>query len=101
MNTKFVGDIIDEKLEENDDFVVFSFYELRIKYNLTEEEINKFLTLSKNRFENTKYKVYFTGDKYEYKGKIKTVQDNELMIAIKEVKEENKSTKNKKRKGKN
>ena len=32
MNTKFVGDIIDQKLEENEEFVVFSFYELRIKY---------------------------------------------------------------------
>ena len=83
MNTKFVGDIIDEKLEKNDEIVVFSFYELRIKYNLTEEEIEKFLTLSKNRFENSKYKVYFTGEKYEYENEIKTVKENELMVAIK------------------
>ena len=41
MNTKFVGDIIDEKLEQNDEFVVFSFYELRIKYNLTEDKKNE------------------------------------------------------------
>ena len=53
MDIKFVGSIIDEKLNENDKFVVFTFYELRIKYNLSEEEIKKFLSLSKNRFENS------------------------------------------------
>lgn len=100
MNTKFVGDIIDEKLEKNDEIVVFSFYELRIKYNLTEEEIEKFLTLSKNRFENSKYKVYFTGEKYEYENAIKTVKENELMVAvkIKKLDENKKKTKNKNKK---
>lgn len=83
MDTKFIGDIIDEKLDKNDEFVVFTFYELRIKYNLTEDEISKFLELSKNRFENSKYKVYFTGDKYTYKNEDKIVKDNELMVAIK------------------
>ena len=82
MDIKFVGSIIDDKLNENDKFVVFTFYELRIKYNLSEEEIKKFLSLSKNRFENSNYKVYFTGDTYEYNGINKIVQDNELMIAI-------------------
>ena len=83
MNTKFVGELIDEKIEQNDKIVIFSFYELRIKHNLTEEEIAKFLELSKNRFENSKYKVYFTGDNYKYDGEDKIVKENELMVAIK------------------
>ena len=83
MNTKFIGDIIDEKLEENEDIVIFTFYELRIKHNLSEKEIDKFLELSKNRFENSKYEVYFTGDKYKYQNEEKIVKENELMIAIK------------------
>ena len=83
MNIKFIGDIIDEKLEENEEYVVFTFYELRIKHNLNEDEISKFLELSKNRFENSNYKVYFTGDKYKYQNQEKIVNDNELMIAIK------------------
>ena len=83
MNTKFIGDIIDKKLEENENIVIFTFYELRIKHNLTEKEITKFLELSKNRLENSKYKVYFTGDKYKYQNEEKTVKENELMIAIK------------------
>ena len=84
MNVKFIGDIIDEKQEQNDKYIVFSFFELRIKYNLTEDQISKFLELAKNRLENTKYKVYFTGDEYIYQNQSKKVQDNELMVAIKE-----------------
>ena len=84
MDVNFVGKIIDEKQEQNDKYIVFSFFELRIKYNLTEEQISEFLKLSKNRLENTKYKVYFTGEEFTYQGRTKKVQDNELMIAIKE-----------------
>ena len=83
MNTQFIGNVIDEKLEQNDTYVVFTFYELRVKYNLTEEEISRFLELSKNRFENSGYKVYFTGENYTYNNENKKVQDNELMIAVK------------------
>lgn len=82
MDVNFVGKVIDEKQEKNEKYIVFSFYELRVKYNLTEDEISKFLELSKNRLENTNYKVYFTGEEYTYQGITKKVQDNELMVAI-------------------
>ena len=84
MDVNFVGKVIDEKQEQDDKYIVFSFFELRIKYNLTEEQISEFLKLSKNRLENTKYKVYFTGEEFTYQGKTRKVLDNELMIAIKE-----------------
>ncbi len=84
MDVNFVGNIIDKKQEKDDNFLVFSFFELRVTYNLTEDEISKFLELSKNRLENTNYKVYFTGDDYSYLGSTRKVQDNELMVAIKE-----------------
>lgn len=83
MNIQFIANVIDEKLEEDDSYVVFTFYELRVKYNLTEEEISRFLELSKNRFENSGYKVYFTGEHYTHNNITKTVQDNELMVAVK------------------
>ncbi len=83
MNIKFIADLIDSKLEQNENYVVFTFYELRIKHNLSEDEISKFLELSKNRFENSKYKVYFTGDKYTYQNQEKVVKENELLVAIK------------------
>ena len=52
MDVNFVGKVIDEKQESNERYIVFSFYELRVKYNLAEDEISKFLELSKNRLEN-------------------------------------------------
>lgn len=39
--------------------------------------------LAKIRLENLGYSVYFENDRYEYKGEIKVVEVNELMIAIK------------------
>lgn len=83
MKLKFVDDYINNKLQENDEFVRFTFYELRVKSNLTEEETNEFLELAKNRFENMNYRVYFTNDVYNYNNQEMTVQINELMVAIK------------------
>ena len=40
MNIQFIANVIDEKLEEDDSYVVFTFYELRVKYNLTEELVD-------------------------------------------------------------
>lgn len=84
MTMEFVNDYIEEKTNNNEDYVVFSFFELRIKCNLTEEETDKFLELAKNKFENMHYQVFFTGAQYTYKGIPRTVQDNELMIAVRE-----------------
>lgn len=78
--------IINKKIEELKDtnFIKYTFYELRIKYNLTEKEIDRFLELSKNYFEQKGYSVYFTGARYTYNGKTSTVGQNYYMIAIKE-----------------
>ena len=42
--------------------------------------------MNKDYFENNGYKVYFTDDKFTYENADRTVQSNELMIAIKENK---------------
>lgn len=84
MTIQCVENYINNKLRENAEFVRYTFYELRVKNNLSEEEVDKFLELNKNYFEGKGYKVYFTGAKYSYKDMNMTVQDNELMIAIKE-----------------
>lgn len=83
MDLKFIDDYISKKIEENEEFVKFSFYELRVKSNLTIDQANQFLHLAKNKFENLGYNVYFIGDEYEYKGSKKTVEDNVLLVAIK------------------
>ena len=83
MTMKDVADYFDKKLEENENFIRITFYEIRIKYNLTQDEMETFLELAKNKFENMGYNVYFTGGEYEYKNTRMIVKPNELMIAIK------------------
>ena len=83
MTLEFVDSFINQKINANENYVRFTFYELRVKYNLTEDETNKFLELATNKFENMQYEVYFIGDTYEYAGTKKQVEQNELMIAIK------------------
>ena len=47
---------IRNEIEENSKKVVFTFYELRIKMDLTEPTIEKFLRLSETRLINLGYK---------------------------------------------
>ncbi len=83
MTLKFIEDYINEKLNENDEYVRFTYYELKVKNNLNEVDIKTFLELAKNKFENMGYKVYFINDQYSYNGEIKKVEQNEFMVAIK------------------
>lgn len=71
------------KIKENENYIKYTFYELRVKYNLTEEETDTFLNLIRNKLEKMNYNVYFTNARYTYKGVNYTVQDNEPIIAIK------------------
>ena len=84
MTIQFITDYLDKKLEENEDYITISFYELRVKNGFSESEIDKFLELARNRLLNMNYQVFFTGAKYKYNGVEKIVQDNEYMVAIKE-----------------
>ena len=74
---------INEKINKNDEILKYSFYELRVKYNLTEIETERFLKLVRNRLFYAEYKTYVNGESYNYKGEENIVQDNELLIAIK------------------
>ena len=88
MNMQFVNDYIQKKLLENENYIRYTIYELRIKSNLSEDEVDKFLELNKNYLEKKGFQVFFTGAKFTYENANRTVQPNELMIAIKEVDEE-------------
>lgn len=80
---KFTINYINKKITENEQFIKYSFYELRIQNNLTDLEIDDLLKISRNHLENKGYNVYFTGAKFYYNGLNRVVADNELMIAIK------------------
>ena len=36
---------LEEKMNENDEFIKYTFYELRVKFNLSEQETDRFLEL--------------------------------------------------------
>lgn len=82
---KLIENTLKDKIKSNPNYIRYSFYELRVKYNLSEEDTDRFLFLIRTKLENEDYKVYFTGAKFEYSGAKITVQDNELMIAVKEM----------------
>ena len=82
MTMQFVTEYIDKKVAENSEFIRYTYYELRVKNNLSETDIEEFLDINKDYFENKHYKVYFTGDFYIYNGATKQVGENELFVAI-------------------
>lgn len=83
MTLEFIDNNIDNKINKNADFIKYTFYELRVKENLSEGEMYSFLSLAKTKLENTGYKVYRTGQKYFYDYQEKQVNCNELLVAIK------------------
>lgn len=82
MNTEFITNYLNYKIEQDENYMIFTFYELRVKCNLSEEDTNRFLELSKIKLENAGYDVYLPGENYIYDGLNRIVKENELMIAI-------------------
>ena len=77
-----------EKMQQNENFIRYSFYEVNVKYPFkTGDERKLFIYLLKNKLINNKYKVYLEGQRFEYNNANMIVQDNETLIAIKEEKE--------------
>lgn len=87
MNLKFIDDNINDKLVKDENYVRITYYELRVKNNLSEEETEQFLNLAKIKLNNIGYDVFFTKEKYRYNNANMTVQPNELLIATKKEKE--------------
>ena len=83
-NIKIIKNTLMYKIKKDQNYIKYTFYELRVKYNLSEEDTDRFLLLTRTKLENKNYKVYFTGARFEYNNAKTVVQDNELMIAVKE-----------------
>lgn len=82
MTLEFVDNYLNAKLAQNREIIKFSFYEVRMKLNLSEEDSITFLSLIFQKLMNTGYLVYKTGEEYTYKGKTFKIQENELLVAI-------------------
>lgn len=72
-----------EKMEQNENFIRYSFFEVNVKYKLSEEDKKLFLRLLRIKLENNNYQVYLEGQSFEYDNDKREVQDNETLIAIK------------------
>lgn len=77
---------LENKLKQNKNYIVFTYYELRVKLNLSSEESLNFLHLVSTKLQNNNYKIYKTGQEYIYEGKKYKVEENQLLVAIKERK---------------
>ena len=84
MTTQFVTEYINKKIENNNNFIRFTFYELRIKNDWSEEDTDEFLRLAMTYLENKGYEVYIGNSRYTYNNANQNVQPNELLIAFKE-----------------
>lgn len=82
MSLEDITKIINEKINENNGKIVFSFYEINVKYNFTKEDKQKFLRLAETKLENLGYKCYFEKQQYRYMGELYNLQPNEVMVAI-------------------
>ena len=83
MTNNFITNYIDNKICQNTNFIRFTFYELRIKNNLSEEDTDEFLRLAMTYLENNGYEVYVGNARYKYNNASQNVQPNELLIAFK------------------
>lgn len=76
--------LVDEKIEKNENFLKFSFYEVRVKGQVTNKQETEFLRLIKNKLNNMRYIVYLQNEEFIYNGLKTRVQLNELLVAVKE-----------------
>ena len=88
MNDKEIINLIEttltEKICQDINYIRYTFYELKVKYNLSEKDLDRFLILIRTKLENEQYNVYFTDAKFVYENANRKVQPNEILIAIKE-----------------
>ena len=83
---KLIDQLISTKLTEDENYLRFSFYEVRVKGKVEESEENRFLELAKTKLNNMGYNVYLENDEFIYNDANMRVQPNELLIALKELK---------------
>ena len=55
---KFTIRLIESKEKENENYIRYSYYELKVKDNLSEKEIDEVLKVSRDYFENKNYIFY-------------------------------------------
>ena len=83
MLSKKDEEYLENKIKNSDNEIRFTYFEFRVKRNMSEIEAKQLLKIYQTKLENMGYKVYLEGEKFYYNGANRTVQSNELMIAVK------------------
>ncbi len=83
MDLNKLNDIIEKKIENNENKIVFTYYEMRISQNLKESETLDAIHLISIKLENLGYKIYRTNQEYMVNNEKYIVNTNELLVAIK------------------
>lgn len=87
MTLEYITEYMDKKIYKNESIVTVTFYELRVKEDLSKEDTFIFLQMSKQRLINLGYRIYETGQRYVFEGREKIVRSNVFYVAVKENKQ--------------
>ena len=85
LDFKKVDDFLRQKLNENGNIIICTYYEINFKLDISENDENSFLLYVREKLENLGYDVYFTNSKYFYDNQEKIVNTNEAFVAIKSI----------------
>lgn len=83
MTTEYINNFVDNKIKENEEFVRITYLEVSIGKGVREADVLAFSFGAAQRLSKKRYSVYRTNQKYYYKGEVRQVESNELLVAIK------------------
>lgn len=83
MTLETLNNIIESKINQNENFITFTFFELMVKHNVYKAESDAVIDLIKTKLINYNYDVYTTGESYTLNSVTYTVPINISLIAIK------------------
>lgn len=85
LDFKKVDNFLQQKLNENGNIIICTYYEINFKLDISENDEDSFLIYVREKLENLGYDVYFTNSKYFYDNQEKIVNTNEALVAIKSI----------------
>ena len=85
LDFKKVDDFLRQKLNENGNIIICTYYEINFKLDISENDENSFLVYVREKLENLGYDVYFTNSKYFYDNQENIVNTNEPFVGIKSI----------------
>lgn len=74
---------ISNKIVESGNYIVFSYYDVRVRHNVSNDELQDFIEDAEEILEEKGYDVYLENENYTYNGSNRAVQCSEVLVAIK------------------